>query len=379
MVKMNAKMIIMIIVSMILYIGVNYYIGLNIYKGLTSVIIVSKYIFWSLFLFLSMSFFISLMIKNIGRGSFYNITSYLGNYYIGILGYLIIIIPISQLVLVLIKKYLNYEVDLLPYLTILVLVFMAIILVKGTWNGNNYIVNNFDIQIDKDLENEVNAVLVSDIHIGDIIDNKRISKMVEGINELKPDIVLIAGDLIDSDLTNYLDSRMYETLGQINSKYGVYFSLGNHDLYTGKTDELINTLKEVGITTLRDEAVLINNEFYIVGRDDISISKFQKERKILNEILVDEDKEKPVIVIDHTPKNLNEAMEAGVDLQVSGHTHRGQFAPYNLFTQKMFEIDYGYKKKENLNVIISSGFGTWGPPIRIGSRSEIINIKITGK
>lgn len=83
-----------------------------------------------------------------------------------------------------------------------------------------------------------------------------------------------------------------------------------------------------------------------------------------------------MIVIDHNPKYIDESLNANIDLQLSGHTHKGQITPGNLVTNKMFEIDYGYLKKDNLNVVVSSGYGTWGPPIRIGSRSEIVQMNL---
>ncbi|HWI54984.1 MAG TPA: metallophosphoesterase, partial [Desulfobacteria bacterium] len=121
----------------------------------------------------------------------------------------------------------------------------------------------------------------------------------------------------------------------------------------------------------------VADSFYIVGRDDKSGSRFTgHKRKNLQDIISAVDRSLPVIVMDHQPTNLGETERAGVDLQVSGHTHRGQLFPNHLITRRIYEVDYGYLRKGNLNVIVSSGYGTWGPPIRVGSVAEIVDINV---
>jgi uncharacterized protein len=121
----------------------------------------------------------------------------------------------------------------------------------------------------------------------------------------------------------------------------------------------------------------IEDSFYVAGREDIAVeSYYKRNRKPLTELLARADKALPLILIDHTPKNLQEPMENGVDLQVSGHTHRGQMFPSQFITERLFEVDFGYLKKDKLNVVVSSGIGTWGPPIRIGNNSELVEINL---
>ena len=187
------------------------------------------------------------------------------------------------------------------------------------------------------------------------------------INSLNPDIVLIAGDLIDMNLEPVLEKNMLKELSDIKTKYGVYFALGNHDIYGKKAALLTATLREEGVIVLRDEKVLVNDKLYIAGRDNFS-------KKPLKDIIGDHS-DKPVILIQHTPDTIEETVENKIDLQVSGHTHKGQFFPGNLFTKRIFLIDYGLKKISDSNILVSSGYGTWGPPIRIGSSSEICLIK----
>lgn len=153
----------------------------------------------------------------------------------------------------------------------------------------------------------------------------------------------------------------------------VFTVLGNHEYYTGNLNESLKIFKEANITILRDEVVEIAG-IYLVGREDAS-----RKRKNLASLLEGVHKEKPIILLDHQPVALEEAKIAGVDLQLSGHTHRGQFFPNQLITKRLYEVDYGYLAKEQLQVIVSSGYGTWGPPVRIGTQSEIVDIQVKFK
>jgi len=200
--------------------------------------------------------------------------------------------------------------------------------------------------------------------------------MVEEINQLDADIVIIAGDIVDTDITPFIEKKMAKEFSSLKSKYGTYVALGNHDIMMGDYEKIEEELSNNGVKVLRDEAVLVDDRFYIIGRDDISIERVAGKRKDLNEIVENIDKGKYKIVIDHTPSSIKDSEDIGADLHLSGHTHRGQIAPANIITNKMFEIDYGHMKKGKLDTVVSSGYGTWGPPIRIGSRSEIVNLKI---
>lgn len=218
--------------------------------------------------------------------------------------------------------------------------------------------------------------MASDIHLGTLIANGRVSSLVEKINSLDPDIVLLAGDIVDEDIGQVIKLNLGETLKTIKSKYGVYGITGNHE-YIGGVEPAVKYLEAHGITMLRDTSIKINNSFYLVGREDKSINQFAgKKRKELKEIMSDIDKNLPVIMMDHQPFGLNEAEENGVDLQLSGHTHHGQLWPANYITEMIYEVSWGYKKKGNTNIYVSSGFGGWGPPIRTGNSPEIVNIKL---
>jgi predicted MPP superfamily phosphohydrolase len=144
--------------------------------------------------------------------------------------------------------------------------------------------------------------------------------------------------------------------------------------------QYIDEMKRIGIPVLRDETVEVANVLYVAGRKDkTSESAGADGRMPVAALLEGLDQRKPIILMDHQPTKFAQAAEAGADVMLSGHTHRGQFAPNHLFTRRIFELDWGYMRKAAMHVVVSSGFGSWGPPIRIGSRSEIIQLTLQFK
>jgi hypothetical protein len=136
-------------------------------------------------------------------------------------------------------------------------------------------------------------------------------------------------------------------------------------------------MEEYGMKVLRDNYELIDSSFYVVGREDVAMKQFTgKDRKTLKEIINSIDSDHPQFLLDHTPVKLEQAEKSGIDLQLSGHTHHGQIWPGNIITNLIYERSWGYKKNNGTHYYITSGAGTWGPPVRTGSKSEIVNIKI---
>jgi len=246
------------------------------------------------------------------------------------------------------------------------LIFILILI--GSIHAKNVKVVSYDINIPKQAR-DFNIVMLSDTHINQTKSSDYVEKMVSDINSLHPDIVLFAGDIFDDRDVNSLKEKK-EILKGIKATDGVYGVLGNHEYYSNNLSEILEIYKEANINILIDEVAELET-IYIVGRDDI-----YKKRKNLNELLQAVNKEKPIILLDHQPVSLEEAKDNGVNLQLSGHTHKGQFFPNQLITAKIYEVDYGYLDKDSLQVIVTSGYGTWGPPVRIGTQSEIIDINI---
>ena len=246
---------------------------------------------------------------------------------------------------------------------------VVILLIVGTYFKWSTVVEEYEINGEGRFKEPLNIVLISDIHLGYINGNSSMVKLVETVNSLNPDIVLVAGDTVDMHLKPVIEKSMLENFKNIKSRYGVFINIGNHDIYGGKVKEFTNKLNSYkNINVLRDSKILIDDSFYVASRDNYS-------KQPLSEILKDSE-EKPVLYMQHTPDTIDETVKNSVFLQVSGHTHKGQFFPGSLFTKKIFKLDYGYKKFQATNVVVSSGYGTWGPPIRIGTQSEIVLIKI---
>lgn len=253
------------------------------------------------------------------------------------------------------------------------------VVLYGAWNARNPQVATYEVTIAKPagkLE-ELHIVMVSDIHLGPIVNYQRLEGLVAMIGARRPDIVLLAGDVIDENVSYFVERKMAAPFLRLTPRYGVWAVYGNHEYLSGKIDEVAARLSEAGIRVLRDEYAKVDDAFYLVGRDDRRRAQFgDRGRKPLAEVMAGVDRRLPVILMDHQPFGLDEATGQGVDLQLSGHTHVGQMWPNSFVTDRIFEDDWGYLRKGAFQVIVSSGFGTWGPPIRVGNTPEIVDITV---
>jgi predicted MPP superfamily phosphohydrolase len=223
---------------------------------------------------------------------------------------------------------------------------------------------------------DLHIVMASDIHLGTIIGKNRAACLVNKINSLNPDIIILDGDIVDEDLAPVIRQNLGESLKTLKAKLGVWAITGNHE-YIGGVIPAVDYLVAHGIKFIRDSSVLIDNRFYLVGREDRDKLRFTGQpRKSLEEVMRDVDHSCPIILLDHQPFNLSNAAAQGADLQLSGHTHHGQLFPLNLITNAIYELSYGYKKIGQTHFYVSSGFGSWGPPVRIGTRPEIVDIML---
>lgn len=248
---------------------------------------------------------------------------------------------------------------------------ILVVMIIGNIKFNHPSVVNINIQTNKPPQGkEMKIVGISDLHLSVPIGKKQLAKYVRMINEQKPDMVIIAGDLIDRSLSPVIQQNMHEELLQIKARLGVYAVLGNHE-YFGRDEEALRAFYcKSGITLLRDNAALVDSSLYILGRDDY----MNKNRKPLPSMVAGLNPTLPIILIDHQPWKLHQAEGNGVDFQFSGHTHDGQFFPVNLIVKRLYELPYGYMKKGNTHYYVTSGLGLWGPQYRIGSKSELVVI-----
>ncbi len=244
---------------------------------------------------------------------------------------------------------------------------------------NLNIKSNKNINFNKNnIENkDLKIVAISDVHLGALIGKSKLKEYVEMINAQKPDIVLIAGDLVDRLLKPINEQNLHEELRQIKAPMGVFAVFGNHEYYGGDYGKdrklLMDFYRKSNITLLRDSVAMIDSTIYIVGRDDHS----NHQRKQLSALTKNLDNSKFIILLDHQPWELQEAEQCKVDLQLSGHTHAGQLFPGNLLIKNMYENPHGYSRRGNTQYYVSSGLGLWGPPYRIGTNSELINIRLS--
>lgn len=253
-------------------------------------------------------------------------------------------------------------------------------LLAGFFNARNPKVVRQPVVLDKVVPGGTyQALLVSDIHLGITIANGRLGKLVELMNRQEADVILMAGDIFDEELGPVIKNNLGDLLKNLRAKEGVYAILGNHEFY-GNAAEAAQYLRDHRITVLRDSAVTLPSGVVLAGREELTGERMnQKKRKSMGELLSGSDTARPVIVMDHQPYHLAEVARNPVDLQVSGHTHHGQLWPFNFITKAIFEISTGYGKIGKTHFYVSPGVGTWGPPIRTSSRSEVIVLEITGK
>ena len=297
--------------------------------------------------------------------------------------FMVLLIDIIRLFLLIFKispSMFSEDYGILKLMLLCAAIFINFILVfTGHLIALNPKVNVLNLSINKPLKNikELNIVAVSDIHIGTLIAERRVARLAKRINKLNPDIVLFAGDVIDEVLTHVVYYDMGAPLKNINAPLGVYSITGNHE-YIGGADEAVAYLQSLNIKVLRDEVVKIKDAFYIIGREDKDKTRFSgTKRKELADLVKNLDATLPTILMDHQPFKLQQAVDNNISLQLSGHTHHGQLFPFNLITKKIFEVSSGYKLIKDTHIYVSNGYGTWGPPVRLFKRPEIVNIKLS--
>jgi predicted MPP superfamily phosphohydrolase len=247
---------------------------------------------------------------------------------------------------------------------------VALILAYGTWRARTPVVTSYTLQIDKPVQGDPAIVLVADLHLGGMIQKKGLGEMVDMVMAQKPDMILLAGDIIDRWMSVYTDQNMSQEMRRLKAPLGVFAVPGNHEYFGESVPEFQKLLASDGVRMLIDETVETGG-FTLIGRND----RRGGARKSISGLMEGLDRTRPLILMDHQPRDLELTQEAGIDLQVSGHTHAGQFWPVTLATYFIYEIDYGLLRKGSTNIIVTSGYGLWGPPLRIGSTPEIVRIR----
>jgi predicted MPP superfamily phosphohydrolase len=255
----------------------------------------------------------------------------------------------------------------------------GVISVGGYFNAKNIRSTEYEISLNKSgfSENGLRVAMISDVHLGSFLHGSDMPALVERVNALSPDLILLCGDIYEERTTSEDMEGSLEAFSGFRAALGAYYVLGNHEYYAERRgildlSALFDDLYAAGITPLRDERVLVGG-IQLVGRNDVTAGS----RKPLQELLRGADMTKPVFILDHQPR-VSESAESGADLQLSGHTHAGQLFPAGQLAQLMgvFPVSYGLRAYGDFRIIVSSGAGVWGFPMRVGSPSEIVLVTI---
>lgn len=301
--------------------------------------------------------------------------SIIGSYWFAVVQYGLLLFPISNLTVFLLKwSPLSEEAAIIWTGNVTLIIFM-LLMALGTFNAYSPVIRSYEISIPKKVINhkELKIAVASDMHFGKLSGRAHVGRLVKTVKSMNPDLILLPGDIIDDDPKQFVRKQMGEILKNMHAPMGIYGVLGNHEYYGREIPAFLEEMKKLDIRILMDEVIQVEESFYILGRKD----KTDSRRKPIKDLVENLDHNLPIIAMDHQPTQLKEAEESGIDIILSGHTHRGQMMPNHLITKRMFEMDWGYLKKNSLHAIVSSGFGFWGPPIRIGSRSEVVELKVS--
>lgn len=383
---MNFYFILAICLAAGLYILLNYYIGRKgwkIIKQYTTIKAI-RWIYWIIFWVLAFSYFSGRI--SVIPGVISNFLWRIGEYWLAFLLYILLIVCLIDIVrfsgkrfkpLKNLKKYKHT-----PLVTGLAVILTACaIVVYGIINAANPIIQRYEVSVDKKADiKSLHVAMASDMHINPYRGKAEIDRFIKQVDEISPDVLFLDGDIIVEDTDVLTGVYLADSLSKLKLKYGIYAVTGNHEYIGGVADYYEELLTSAGVKVLRDNVAQIENSIYIVGREDRSMDMYNnKKRNPLAQLLNGADKSKPIIVLDHQPYSIEEAEKNNIDVQLSGHTHKGQMFPFTLITSLTYKLDWGIMKENGYNLIVSSGYGTWGPPIRTGNTPEIIDLEINFK
>ena len=256
--------------------------------------------------------------------------------------------------------------------TLVLSMVLILLMVYGNIHYNHPKRQSLELLTDKPIEREMTFVMVSDLHLGYHNRRETLHKWVEMINNEHADAVLIAGDIVDRSPRPLTIDSMAVEFRKLNAP--VFACLGNHEYYSGVPD-VLQFYADAGIQLLRDTAIVFRKDMLIIGRDD----RMKARRKHLKDLLPQPDSTHFTVLLDHQPYHLEEAEQAGVDFQFSGHTHHGQVWPISWITDNVYEKAYGSHLRGKTHYYITSGLGIWGAKVRIGTCSEYVVVRIKKK
>jgi len=371
----SATFLIFFSIILIIYGSVNYYLFA---RGLQAFSLSQPMRRWFIAIFWTVAsmFIVGSVLERTATSAFSEWIYRIGAFWMAYMLYLLIGVVVIDLV-----RMLNYFFHFLPQfsqamkfkLGLMVFGMATLVVAYGHINALWTNVKEIPLTIHKKVtgSSEVTILMASDIHLGALIGERREKHLLDIIRQKKPDLVLLCGDLVDGEIAPVLRKNLGRHIQEIKTPLGVYAITGNHE-YIGGIRNTLPYLKSIHIRMMMDEMITLPNGIQLVGRIDRSASRGPSKLKSLAELVSGIDTTKPVIVMNHQPFNFQEVADAKVDLHLSGHTHNGQLWPFNYITKAIYELSWGLMKKGNTNFYVSSGYGSWGPPVRTGNRPEVV-------
>ncbi|MDT8401044.1 MAG: metallophosphoesterase [Bacteroidales bacterium] len=363
----------------LIYAGANtflYFKGAVAYKG-----ILSTGLYNILFIVISLSFIAGKILERRYSSLLADILNITGGFWLSFIFYSIIILVATDLLrlsFMLTGVLPDQDIRAFRQYSYLVSSGLASLLVAGGFLNTLFpAIRKYEIVIDKPAEvKELRIAAVSDIHLGSIIGKRSMRMLSKKLDAISPDMVLFLGDTVDGEINPVLRNDLLEALRLPDSARHVYAISGNHE-YIGNYSKTIPYIEEKGLRVLADETVFLEEGILLLGRKDRDSFRYTGEgRKELSDLMDGQDLNKPVIVMDHQPPMKKDSEISGFDLMLSGHTHKGQMWPLNHLTSRIYKITYGHRLIGGCHYIVSSGFGSWGPRVRIGNRPEVLDIRL---
>jgi predicted MPP superfamily phosphohydrolase len=246
------------------------------------------------------------------------------------------------------------------------------VVIAGAINFNTIRTTEYDITVPRKSStlDHLTVVFVSDFHLKEHTDFGFVERYVKKVREIGPDLVLYGGDIVEGNRRNGKMERYERKLREITAPYGVFAVLGNHEYYSGHDDGIF--FDRAGMTLLCDSVVTVDHLFRLAGRYDSHFGR----RQSVGELVKAANDSLPLLLLDHRPTELEQAVKANADVQFSGHTHNGQMFPINLILRRMYHLVYGYEKIGPTHFFVSSGIRMWGPPVRTVGKSEIVVVRL---
>ncbi|WP_297282858.1 metallophosphoesterase [uncultured Agathobaculum sp.] len=318
-----------------------------------------------------------------------------GNYWFGWMLYLVLAVLIVEVALFVIRRVRGKDFEQMQQVRRVqggvALALVCAVSFYGMVHAKQLYVTEYDVTLQGAGE-DMTVALLADLHLGYSTEPAYIERAVQVVNDMQPDLVVIAGDIFDNEYEAIPQpERIAAALASLDSTYGTYACWGNHDLsepilagFTwdiadeNKNDpRMAEFLEAADVTLLEDRAVTLENGVQLVGRRDPSRSNKLAEQRLSPEQLVSSlNQEQPIFVIDHQPEELEALAQAGVDLDLSGHTHDGQLFPGNLLMRLLWDNACGCEQIGDMTSVVTSGLGVWGPDMRVGTRSEVVCVSV---